>query len=110
MKIIAYLSSLLVVVTFSTESFQCSADGEFLRVKDRYSIHLTRHIEDENYLEVTNSETFCVFGNSTMTKPGSRSGIEKRSFSTLPSEVITARTHEVNNQANQCETHFSIFR
>ena len=70
-------------------------DGEFSRVKDKYQIHLTRHIQDDQYIEVKDSETFCDFGNLSMAKPGPKSGIEKRTFANLDGEIIQKRSREV---------------
>ena len=65
-------------------------------------MHLTRHIKDDSYLEITDSQTFCVFGNDTMSKPGPRSGIERREFRVLKNEDIESRKSEVC--FNQCMT------
>ena len=76
--------------------FQSSADGEFSRVKDKYSIHLNLHLQDHSYLEIKNSKTFTMYGNSTMSKPGPKSSIEERKFLVLEDEKIKERSTEVN--------------
>ena len=76
--------------------FQSSADGEFSRVKDKYFIHLNLHLQDHSYLEIKNSETFTIYGNTTMSKPGPKSSIEERKFLVLEDDKIKARSTEVN--------------
>ena len=64
-------------------------------MKDKYFIHVTRHLQDDTYVEVKDSLSFSIFGNTSMSQPGSRSGIEKRIFYHLPSETIDERAAEV---------------
>ena len=76
-------------------TFQSSADGEFSRVKDKHTVYLTRHIDDDTYTDIKDSHSFCEFGNKTMAAPGHRSGIEKRHFLSLSNESIQLRSSEV---------------
>lgn len=71
------------------------ADGEFARIKDKLRMHLTRHKNDSNYIEVKDSASFCEFGVKYLEKPGPRASIEKRTFYDLKDEIIKERKDEV---------------
>ena len=65
-------------------------------MKDRYEEHLHRSdMNAENYRDVVDSASFCEFGKATLSKPGPRSGIERRTFYNLPNEIIKLRKQEV---------------
>ena len=70
---------------------QSVADGEFARVKDKYSIHLTRRQNSDVYLEVKDSTTFSQFGNENLKTPGPRANIEQRQFFHLDEEFMSVR-------------------
>ena len=74
---------------------QDQADGEFSRVKDKLKIHLQRHQANEDYLEVTDSASYAEFGRQFLEKPGSRSGIERRTFHDLKDEVKSAKLKKI---------------
>ena len=64
-------------------------------MKDKYSIHLTRRQHGDECLEVTDSSTFCMFGNQNMQNPGPRSSLDKRQFYHLNETSILERAEEV---------------
>ena len=58
-------------------------------------MHLNRHVEDEDYLEVVDSASFTEFGKTFLATPGPKSGIEKRTFYNLTDEEIKLRAEQV---------------
>ena len=64
-------------------------------MKDKLRIHLTRHVVDEDYIEVLDSASFCEFGVKYLEKPGPRAAIERRTFFDLKDDVIKKRKEEV---------------
>ena len=73
-------------------------DGEFSRVKVKLKLYLHRHSSDSHDLiEVHDSQSFCQFGEKFLSKPGSRSGIEKRAFHDLKPATVALRRNEVND-------------
>ena len=64
-------------------------------MKDKYRIHVNRHIRDGDSIDVIDSCSFCEFGEKYLATPGPRANIEKRTFFDLPSEVIKQRAEEV---------------
>ena len=61
----------------------------------KYSIHLRHHVQDESYVEIKDSKTFTIFGNNAMSKPGPKSGSEKRDFLELKDGPVKERSLEV---------------
>ena len=67
---------------------QCSADGEFARIKAKYGIHLTRREYNETYLEIKDSTSFRQFGEENVRNMGPKSQLETRLFYHLDNAVI----------------------
>ena len=69
-------------------------DGEFSRQKDKLRINIQRHKGGDDFLEVTNSASYAKFGEKYLEKPGSISGIERRTFHDLEDRDIKSRSQE----------------
>jgi hypothetical protein len=60
-------------------------------------MYLQRHsAESADIIDVHNSQSFCHFGDKFLSKPGDRSGIEKRTFSDVKPETVACRRNQVN--------------
>ena len=80
---------------------QDAADREFAVIKNKLSIHLHRYSTDEeSYIEVLNSSSFCQFGKQFLETPGAKSGIERHTFKDLKDEDIEAISEQVQKHVN----------
>ena len=76
-------------------------DGEFSRVKTKLAHHLHQHDKEaDGYFEVLDSSSLCKFGQDHLSKPGEKSGIERRTFFELEDAVIKERSTEVKIKFN----------
>ena len=60
-------------------------------------MHLTKREQKGGYLEVTDSESFCQFGNDDMHTPGPRAKLEGRKFYHLNDDDILSKASEVRH-------------